>query len=161
SFAEEELERIKLQRIAGIKHAKSDPGYLADTLFGKIVFGAHPYSLEPGGTEESVSYLSSDHLKTFYQDNYSSKNAFIIAAGDISARELGNILNEKLASWNKSEAEHNTSNGLELQRGTRVSLVKKEGAVQSAIRLGHSGIARNHPDYIPIYVMNVLLGGYF
>jgi zinc protease len=161
SFAEEELDRVKLQRIAGIKHAKSDPGYLADTLFGKMVFADHPYSLEAGGTETSVSRLSPELLKGFYSENFSAKNAFVIAAGDLTSNELRNVLNEKLASWNRNEKKNTPGTGINLQKQNAITLVKKEGAVQSAIRLGHLGIPRNHADYIPTHVMNVLLGGYF
>jgi predicted Zn-dependent peptidase len=43
----------------------------------------------------------------------------------------------------------------------KVGLIHKEGAVQSALRVGHVGISRNNPDFIPLSVLNVLLGGYF
>jgi zinc protease len=161
AFAEEELDRIKLQRIAGIKHAKSDAGYLADTLFAKMVFGTHPYSFEAGGTETSVAALTPGHLKNFYSEHFSAKNAFVIAAGDLTALELQDIFNERLASWNTNEKKQVASGDVGIQKGNIVGLVKKEGAVQSAIRLGHLGISRSDPDYIPAYVMNVLLGGYF
>jgi zinc protease len=48
-----------------------------------------------------------------------------------------------------------------LQKKNRVAVVEKAQAVQSAIRVGHIGIERNHPDYIACYVLNMLLGGYF
>ncbi|HQT90831.1 MAG TPA: insulinase family protein, partial [Candidatus Kryptobacter bacterium] len=45
--------------------------------------------------------------------------------------------------------------------GGRVIIADKAGAVQSALRVGHLGIARNNPDYLKVFVMNTLLGGYF
>ncbi|HET6513155.1 MAG TPA: insulinase family protein, partial [Candidatus Kapabacteria bacterium] len=41
TFPQEELDRVKLQRLASIKQAKADAGYLADTAFSKLVFGDH------------------------------------------------------------------------------------------------------------------------
>jgi len=35
------------------------------------------------------------------------------------------------------------------------------GAVQSSIRVGHVGIRRSNPDFLKVFVMNTLLGGYF
>jgi predicted Zn-dependent peptidase len=37
----------------------------------------------------------------------------------------------------------------------------KEGALQSAIRIGRRIITRSHPDYPGLSVLNTLLGGYF
>jgi predicted Zn-dependent peptidase len=42
-----------------------------------------------------------------------------------------------------------------------VYIVNKPDAVQSSLRVGHLGIARNNPDFIAVSVMNTILGGYF
>jgi zinc protease len=43
----------------------------------------------------------------------------------------------------------------------RVRIVHKPDAPQSELRVGHRGLARPHPDYFPVVVMNALLGGLF
>ena len=40
-------------------------------------------------------------------------------------------------------------------------LVDKPGAAQSEIRIGEVGLARNTPDYHPLIVLNMILGGQF
>ena len=37
----------------------------------------------------------------------------------------------------------------------------RPGAAQTELRLGHVGVPRTHPDYIPLLVLNTLLGGKF
>ena len=40
-------------------------------------------------------------------------------------------------------------------------LIERKGSVQSSIKLGHLGIARDNPDFIKVTVMNTILGGSF
>lgn len=42
-----------------------------------------------------------------------------------------------------------------------IYIVDKPGAAQSVISIGHPGVSRDNPDYIPILVMNNILGGQF
>jgi predicted Zn-dependent peptidase len=44
---------------------------------------------------------------------------------------------------------------------SRVVIVDRPGSVQSAIRLGTTGIDRRAGDYVPVMTMNTLFGGYF
>ena len=44
---------------------------------------------------------------------------------------------------------------------TGIFLVDKPGAAQSQLRIGHLGVARNHPDYFSIVLCNAILGGLF
>lgn len=161
TFSDEELSRAKMQRLASIQHAKSDAGYLADTLFTKVHFEGHPYSLEALGTEESVPSLSSALLKDRYSKFITPTNAFLVASGDITPAEFTELFAGRLAGWQSAEREPKVLAPANNISSTQIALIKKEDAVQSAIRLGHVGIHRAHPDYIPATVMNVILGGYF
>ncbi len=159
-FAQEELERARVQRLAGIKHAKSDPGYLADTMFAKHVYGDHAYALESGGTENSLALVTRDQLKEYHTKYFHPKNAYFIVAGDVSSSDITSMLGEKFAAWEGlSTPTPSTINNLTAKPG--VSLVQKPQAVQSALRVGHIAIPRMHEDYIKCYVLNMLLGGYF
>jgi zinc protease len=40
-------------------------------------------------------------------------------------------------------------------------VVDRPGAAQTELRLGHAGVPRTHPDYIPLVMVNTLLGGKF
>ena len=42
-----------------------------------------------------------------------------------------------------------------------VFMVDKRGAAQSQLRIGHLGIERSNPDYVPMVLCNAILGGMF
>ncbi len=161
AFAGAELDRAKLQRIAGIKQAKSDPGYLAESIFSRIVFASHPYALEVNGTEESVPKFTSEELQNIYKGISSPSNSFFIAAGDITESELLGMIEHRFKEWKSNPAKSQSVTAPPAQKNNRVALVEKAQAVQSAIRVGHIGIARDDKDYVACYVLNMLLGGYF
>lgn len=164
AFADSELSRIRTQRLANIMQAKSDPGYLADVVFSKAVYGNHPYGFEAAGTESSVTGMQADSLRNFYSSLISAPGAFFIVAGDVTEKEIVEKLSTafgSLVSTGGIAVPTPFPAPPEQRPETRVVLIEKAQAVQSAIRVGHLGITRSHPDYVPLYVLNMLLGGYF
>src|SRR5579872_1189452 len=107
AFANEELDRAKLQRIASIKQAKSDPGYLSETIFSKYVFASHPYSLEANGTEESIQKIDAFTAKEHYESIASPQDAFFVVAGDVSQSEIIGMLGERLKGWENKPTKQN------------------------------------------------------
>ncbi len=162
TFPEEELERMRLQRLASIRQAKADAGFLADLVFSKLVFSGHPYGQQPIGTEHSIRAMQREDIISFAQQFLRPANSFLTAAGAIRPDELRNALDRSLNGWSGAGSEVVMSYGdADLSAHTQVGLIHREGAVQSALRVGHIGIARNTPDFIALSALNMLLGGYF
>lgn len=161
-FAEEELARVKEQRLSSILQSKDDAGNLSDKKFSKVVFGNFPYANPPEGTEQSVKNITRDDMVDYYKKNYYSGNLIIAFVGDITKEEALKITAESFNNLPKDGANNLNSFEFEPVEGkNKVYVVNKPGAVQSNLRIGHIGIARNNPDYIAVTIMNTILGGYF
>ncbi|HZK77078.1 MAG TPA: pitrilysin family protein, partial [Candidatus Kapabacteria bacterium] len=162
TFPDEEVERMRLQRLAGIRQAKADAGFLADMVFSKLVFPSHPYGQEPIGTEHSVSEMNRDEIVRFAKQSITPSNSFLTVAGDIEPDGFRKLFEKATSSWSGPARETVLSVGdASLSARTQVGLINREGAVQSALRVGHIGIRRNTPDFIALSALNMLLGGYF
>ena len=162
TFPEEEIERMRLQRLAGIRQAKADAGFLADMVFSKLVFPGHPYGQQPVGTERTVREMNRNDILQFARQYITPSNSFLTAAGDIDSDGFRALLENQTASWTGPARETVMSYGdASLGAHTQVGLINREGAVQSALRVGHIGIRRNTPDFIALSALNMLLGGYF
>jgi zinc protease len=162
-FSDDEISRVKEQRITSILQSKDDAGNLSEKKFYKVLFGEHPYAYPSEGTEESVKSLSKDDFESFYNNHYVPENLILAFVGDISKEEAIDIVDSHFSNWNKGSAE-NYDIKLYLIDDTKqnsVYIVNKPGAVQSSLRIGHIGIERNNPDFIAVTVLNTLLGGYF
>jgi len=161
TFPEEEIERVKTQRLASIKQSKAEAGYLAGVRFSKELFAGHPYANESGGNEESIQKMKRDDLVKFYQTHFIPNNSFIIFAGDITPSEALPLVEKYFGGWKKGKNPHKEFQTVKDVNQTKVVIVDKPGAVQSAIRIGHLGIDRKNKDYVKVYTLNTLLGGYF
>ncbi|MCS7229443.1 MAG: pitrilysin family protein [Candidatus Kryptonium sp.] len=161
TFPDEELERVKTQRLASIKQSKAEAGYLAGVRFAKELFAGHPYGNESGGNEESIQKIKRDEIVKFYQKHFIPNNSFIIFAGDITPAEAVPLVEKYFGAWKKGPNPHKKFKDVKNISQTRVVIVDKPGAVQSAIRVGHLGIDRKNKDYVKVFTLNTLLGGYF
>lgn len=162
-FDEEEITRVKEQRLSTILQGKDDAGNLSDKMFNKVVFGDYPYSSPSEGTEESVAAITKEDFEKFYGNRYGLDNMIIAFVGDISVEEAMSIINSYILPWgkNRNEVTEDPWRFPEIKSTKEVFVVNKPGAVQSNLRIGHIGLARNNPDYIAVTIMNTILGGYF
>ncbi len=160
-YPEEEIERMRLQRLASLRQAKADAGFLSDMVFSKLVFSGHPYGQQPSGTEKSIADTNRDDILSFAKEYINPSDAFLVAAGDINPDKLRKLLDANLSTWSGPKRQEVSVGNADLMASRKVGLIHREGAVQSALRVGHIGISRNSPDFVPLSVLNVLLGGYF
>ncbi|HWA05403.1 MAG TPA: pitrilysin family protein [Ignavibacteria bacterium] len=161
-FAEDELARVKEQRLSSILQSKDDAGHLSDKKFNKVVYSELPYSNPAEGTEVTVKNITNEDLKEFYKMNYYSGNLIIAFVGNITKEEALKITEEKFSNLPKDGMNRVNSFKYSEKTGIKnVYVINKPGAVQSNLRVGHLGIPRNNPDYIAVTIMNTILGGYF
>ncbi|MDR0786968.1 MAG: insulinase family protein, partial [Gemmatimonadota bacterium] len=163
AFDEREWDRVKADRLASIAQSRDAASVLASEEFSRRIFGAtHPYGRPLQGTRISVEGMDVSTLKSFHRSWYQPTNATLIIVGDISAARMRPLLERDLAAWRPGTVPGQPVPAEPApQPATRIYLIDRPGAAQSEIRIGHLGIPRNHPDYLPILVMNAILGGQF
>jgi len=162
SFPQEELDRLRDERLAEIEQIRSEPRGLAEEAFMELVYApAARYSIPPGGTRESVTGITREDVARFHADMYSPKNASIVVAGDVSLAGARAALDRALSGWTGMPGRIVERPPAASANERRALLVVKEGAAQSELRIGHAGLPRSHPDYFPFSIMNAALGGVF
>lgn len=133
---------------------------IARDMFFESLFGTgHPYGHQVVRTD--FENLSVDDLELFHRMLYNPGNMAIIASGKIHD-SLPEALNRYFGAYNQglTGSEPVIRPGIHLQDPRRISM-KKEGAIQSAIRIGKATINKTHIDYPGLKVVNTILGGYF
>ncbi len=161
TFPAPELEILRRQRLAGIMQRNASPGALSMMALARGVFGDHPFGYAQDGVLESVERMSRDDLEEFASRHIAPGNVFLVAGGDVSRSAFQELGEEFFGDWSR-ESRVSAVPELPLPpESTRVIIAPKQDAVQSAIAVGHRGIARSDPDFLPAMVMNTVLGGYF
>ncbi len=133
--------------------------FLARTHFNPLIFGTnHPYGmyLEP----EDISKVSAADLADFHKARYHSGNCTIAVAGRIKPGIVKSL--ESHFGGNNWKGIQTQSLDYDIQtEEKKAHFLVKEGAMQSAIRMGRVMFCRNHPDFSGMKVLNAILGGYF
>src|SRR5260370_5786082 len=87
AFASAEIDRQKQQTLSGLQVSFQDPGYIANAVFDRLVYGFHPYGLPQTGTPESLAGIGRDDLLAFHARYFSPNNAILAVVGDVTAAE--------------------------------------------------------------------------
>jgi len=157
-YPEHELDLYKQNRIQELLLERGEPGYWADSTLYRKIFGSHPYAVtspEP----EHLEALERDSLVTMWQKHLGPKDAVLVMVGDLPPTgHLLTLLEGYLGQWNNETAALVSGASQEIVQ-PEVLLVHRPGSVQAELRLGRPAIARNHPDYFPLTVLNTVLGG--
>lgn len=162
SFPEEEVARAKEQHLAGLRQDKMDPSSLAsDVALGRYFEAGVPYARPQDGSESSIEPLSHEHLRGYAEANYRPGGGGLVVVGDVDPAEVAQLAERCFAGWHGSPASVADFDVTPDSTERRVLIVHRPGSVQSEIRVGHVGAERLTPDYFPLSVANMALGGTF
>ena len=156
-FPPKALERIRAQRLTGLQQEKQVPGPQVGKAFNRVLFGAHPYAHPSEGNEESVASIKRADLVNFWRRYYTGGNAVIAITGDLTRAEaeaLAARVSSALPAGDAAPA---------LDRATPLTVREvthlEFDSAQTIVLMGNQSIWRGHPDWVPLYVGNQILGG--
>ncbi len=155
-FDEDAVERVRGQVLSGLQSDAQDPGTLAGRAFDALAFGAHPYATAPDGTLESVAALTREDILDAKARTIARDRVVVSAVGDITAEDLGLLLDTLLADLPETGAPLPEEAEMGLTGG--VTVVDFD-TPQSVVVFGHEGLKRDDPDFFPAYILNQILGG--
>lgn len=162
SFPDDEVQRALDQQRATIRQRRMDPGALASDSARVAYFAPEvPYVRAVDGTVESIEAMSRDTLRGYVEANYRPEGGGLVVVGDVEVDEVSEMVMTHFGDWTGSPA-HTADFQVEAATTERrVILVHRPGAVQSEVRIGHVGTSRSTPDYYPLSIANMVLGGMF
>lgn len=129
-------------------------------LFSQLLFGDSAYC--DRFSLDDYDRIEQSDLSNFFKKQYLIDDAICVISGKDTAFAK-NILEEALtAKKNLIVSGKSTDTDLIWNyAGNTEKKERKEGAVQTAIRMGIPAVNRKHADYAALYLGNVILGGYF
>ncbi len=150
------LERVRGQVLSGLRSDAKDPSAIAGKLFDQLSFTDHPYATSGDGTEESVNALTRDDILAAHSDAIARDRVFVAAVGDISAADLGVLLDHLLGDLPAKGAPLPARAQFALKGGVTV---QDFPTPQAIVTFGQEGLKRDDPDFFAAFVLNEILGG--
>jgi predicted Zn-dependent peptidase len=158
SFANDELEKLKQRLRVQLREQRSNANFLLSERFNRAVYGDHP-AANVSVTAESLGRLNQDVLRNWHRERYAPQNSILGIAGDVRAKDLIAKLEKRLAGWKRSDLKPLLPRDPQAVSARKVFLVHRPNSVQTTMSLGNIAIDRRSPDYMPMVVMNDVIGG--
>lgn len=155
-FPETVIQREKNRTVAGIKEAETQPDHLASKAFMAMLYGKHPYGLQP--EVATVSSLTRQEMVDFYRANYRADNAQVAIMGDVTKEQARAIVAQLTAKLPRGAGAVQPLPPVSRKIPAETRRIDHP-ASQSHILMGIPGIKRDDPDYFALYVGNYVLGG--
>jgi zinc protease len=163
TFPAKELDRLRKERLTSILQQRDRGPVIADLAYNSILFGEdHPYGRAQQGTEASVKAITRAEVQNFYTQHYRPNNSVLVVVGDVRVDDVVARANRAFGAWQRGNIPASRVRPSQPSNAaTTVFLIDKPGAPQSSFRIGSIGVARATQDYVPLMVMNTILGGAF
>lgn len=154
-FHQHEVEELVNDRRQKFKTSMEKVSFLAQRAFQQRLFSESIYGRVTN--ESDFDTISTDSLKSFFKKNYLNGLTKVVVVGDLTQDEIDEII-DLIGSWasnSTTEFEKNIKN----LKG--YAHLVKDGAVQTAIRVGRMLFNKTHEDYNDFLILNTIFGDYF
>jgi zinc protease len=161
TFPADALERLRTQRLAALAQQNSQPGFIANRVFSRVLYGtAHPFGYVPSAA--TIKAVTRDDVVAFHKDYYQPGRAIVTVVGDVDPAAVKTTIEKTMSGWTAGGQKPTFSYpAIPSARETAIYLVDRPGSAQSVIAIGLPGPPRSTPDYMALQVMNFILGGHF
>ena len=144
--------------IANLQESETKPSVLASRAFSQAVYANHPYGAETSA--ESLRNIDTQMMAEFHARHFVPCRARISIVGAIGREQANEMVEQLLASLpsgSSCELLPLVDEVKPLEQARRVDIAFE--SAQAHLFIGQPGIARQHPDYLPLIVGNYVLGG--
>ena len=163
TFPDEEVERVRRERLTDLRRLRDDANAIAERVFSGLLYGRDtPHGHPISGREDAVAEFSREDAVRHHEQVFLGVRPALLVVGDVETDALVGQLERAFGDWRAPDGAASAAVDATTPRGrTTIYLVDKPGAPQSVISAGQVGVPRNHPDYLPLIVMNMAFGGQF
>lgn len=157
AYPAEEVEIDRKNTLQRLQIQRSQPSFLAHERFARELFGSHPYArIVP--SEEAVQRWQSADMQMFHSQHYKPDGASLVMVGHFDTRETTEMLENIFGDWQGTPEVVLPPKPLPNQQASE-AFVERPGSVQSYIRMGNLCPTRDNPDFTPLNVGVMILGG--
>jgi zinc protease len=157
-FPTNELNLYNQNRKQALVNQHTQPSFLANEEYRKVLFGDTPYA-HIGPTAESIDKVDQKALEVFRDTYLVPNNAYLIMVGKLPARaELLRTITAEFGGWEQKKVPaYVAPKAPESKR--ELVLIDRPGSVQADMRMGKIAATYNDPAYFPEVVGSLIEGG--
>ncbi|MCU0762091.1 MAG: insulinase family protein, partial [Hydrogenophaga sp.] len=150
-------ERDRERTLAALVEAENRPGTHAGRAFAQAVYGTHPYGFEP--TADTLKAIGVNDMQAFYRRHVAACRAQVSLVGAIDRALSDRIVDRLMAAVQGNGCQPLSAVGPVQALQQPVDIRLPFAAAQAQVLIGQPGVARDDPEFFPLFVGNYILGG--
>ncbi|MEZ6018396.1 MAG: pitrilysin family protein [Planctomycetota bacterium] len=156
SFPEERVEMQKKRLLTRLAVEAEDPRSQGARRFKKLVYGDHFLGRASHGDVDSLTRISAQDLRAHRATHWCGKRLLLAVAGDVDPAAVFAHVERAFAALPPGTP-HVRAEGAFPALGQRIDVFER-ARNQVHVYLGHLGVKRTDPDWVPLVVMDHILG---
>ena len=160
TFPANEVDLAKANTLQGLQAQEAQPSFQANRAFKAALFGSHPYGFV-SITPEVVKAITPEALRTLHAQRFQPSQALLVLSGDIQEASSMKLITSAFGDWKDTGGKLQPLPEAPGASTHEFLLLPRPGSVQANLRVGRPAVAATHPDFIPLQLANVILGGSF
>ena len=155
------IERKRGELIADVLAEDDDPAFVARERIRAEIYRRHPFGRRDKGGVADLRARTRDELVAPHHAWFVPRTSIVAAVGDLPVDEMEALLTSRFGAWPDrappSVAVPPAPPVASREADPRTVRVEQDRE-QLHIYMGHLGILRNDPDYLPLLVADLILG---
>ncbi len=156
TYPKRKVERQRDRLLQRLLVEEDDARLVAARKFRHLIYGEHWLGRPERGTAQTVKGIERGHLAAFRRRNWVASRAVIAVCGNVSPAAVQRFFERRLENW-KTGRDLGPPK-LDFPRPAHRFDAFVASRQQVHLFLGHLGVRRNDPDYVPLMVMDHVLG---
>lgn len=157
TFPARYVELVRNQTLAGISQRNHDPDYLASRAFRHLLLASGDPALRET-SKTSVSSITAEDLRQYASARLRPDLTTISVVGDTTPDDVRAKLEAAFGTWKVQGTTPDVSEQ-PIPLPTPASAYVTAARQEVSVRLGQPALSRRNPDFAPLNLMNMILGG--
>jgi len=157
AFADKEMELLRTQSLSALQVQLTQPEAIADRVFRRAIYGAHPYSRSE--LPASLKAITRADLVALHRSRLRPAGALLVVAGDVTLADARRLALRAFQGWTGAATAVAPFRTSPIRTSAELILVHRPGSVQSNIVVGNLTYLATDPRTYAATVANQVLGG--
>ncbi len=158
TFPPDEFAIYQKRQLAQVEQMRSRSAFLAQERLHQVLYGDFAAAVV-SATPQSLKTMSPAQLKDFHDRYYVPNNALLGVVGDVQFDQVVSLIQKHFGAWKSNPVAPPDLGKISPPAASKVTLVDRPDSVQTNILAGAIALRRADPDFIPLTVMNRVVGG--
>jgi zinc protease len=158
AFGPDQVEKERQTVLSFIKQRNDDWQQDAEVRMRRVLYGGHPYGLDPMGEEISVEGISRDELYDLYTDYCAPGNMVLAVFGDVDRADAEMAVTKAFRRFSR-EARAVPAPEAWAGLGEDIMKIEPTEKQQAVIFMGYPGMDAGSPDWYAMRVLDAVVSG--